>query len=121
MTLTCLIPNIFYDDVKVGLDLFVRGLGFSVYYEDLSSPEGPWYILGKDTLKVHLIQNAEFAKKDRPELRLETDNIEELYDRIKNECPDLFHPNCKEIKTQPWGARSFGVIDASDVCIVISQ
>lgn len=120
MTLTCLIPNIFYEDASIGLYLFRDVLRFEVVYEDTDS-ENPWYILTKDSLKVHLHQNAEFARKDRPEIRIATDDIDSLYDDIKAHHPNILHPNGNVIKDQPWGLREFGLRDASDVCIIIQQ
>jgi hypothetical protein len=38
-----LIPKVFYADIAVGLDLFVRCLGFEVLYEDASV-----WVLGRD-------------------------------------------------------------------------
>ena len=121
MTLLCLIPNIFYEDVSVGLALFRDGLGFEVVHEDLSAPKGPWYIIKKDSVKIHLVQDAEFAAKDRPEIRIQTDDIDALYARVKASHPDLLHPNCKEVKNQPWGLKEFGLLDASNVCVIIQQ
>ena len=88
-----LVPNIFYADIKTGLKLFVDCLGFKITYDDLESIEQPFCVVEKDTLKVHLVQSKEFAEKDRPEIRLETDQIEEVYHQIKQTHPDLIHPN----------------------------
>lgn len=121
MTLTCLIPNIFYEDASVGLYLFRDVLRFEVVYEDKSEPDKPLYILTKDTLKIHLHQSPEFARKDRPEIRIQTDDIEALYADIKTNHPGILHPNGNVIKDQPWGLREFALRDASDVCIILQQ
>ncbi|MGH2648777.1 MAG: hypothetical protein ACRDE8_14465, partial [Ginsengibacter sp.] len=81
MNFTKLVPNIFYEDIKVGLNLFVDCLEFGIGFSDLNSPQ-PCCIVQKDTLAIFLFQNKEFADKDRPELRLHTDNIEEVYSKI---------------------------------------
>ena len=120
MKFTKLSPNIFYTDINVGLKLFVQCLEFRITYDDLNADE-PFCVIEKDGLGIHLIQSKEFAEKDRPELRLETDNIEEVYDSVKKRFPGLLHPNSKIISLRPWGAKEFALKDESDVCIIIQQ
>ena len=121
MKFKTLVPNIFYADIKTGLNLFVSCLDFTITYSDLESKEQPFCVIEKDGLKVHLVQSEEFAVKDRPEIRLETANIEEVYTKVKRTHPRLLHPNLNEIILRPWGAKEFGLRDESDVCIVIQE
>lgn len=114
--LTTLIPKVFYADINVGLDLFVRCIGFKVLYQDDSIT-----VLGRDGAKVYLMQNAELAALDRPELAIETDNIREIYDEINSRAPELLHPNSNVIQRKPWGAQEFAVLDATTVCVVFRQ
>jgi hypothetical protein len=120
MKFTKLVPNIFYSDIQVGVKLFVECLEFIISYDDLKSAE-PFCVIEKDGLGIHLIQSKEFADKDRPEIRLETNNIEEVYKKIRLTHPELLHPNSKEIVLKPWGVREFALKDESDVCIIIQQ
>ena len=105
----------FYTDIKTGLNLFVECLEFKIVYDDIASTEEPFCVIERDSLKVVMIQNEEFAIKDRPELRLETDNILEVYTHVKNNFPKLLHPNSLEIKEKPWGAKEFALLDDSGV------
>ncbi len=120
MKFTKLVPNIFYTDIKVGLELFVECLEFSIGYNDLESAQ-PCCVAAKDNLAIFIIQSEEFAIKDRPELRLQTDNIEEVYAKVSSMHPQLLHPNGKQVTLKPWGAKEFALKDASDVCIIIQQ
>lgn len=120
MHFTKLCPNVFYTDIKVGLKLFVDCLEFKIVYNDLDSAH-PFCAIEKDNLAVHLIQDKEFAEKDRPEIRLVTTDIEEAYQQIKNKFPELLHPNLKEVTLRPWGAKEFALKDESNVCIIIQQ
>ena len=120
MKFTKLSPNIFYADIKMGLKLFIQCLQFKISYDDLKADE-PFCVIEKDGLGMHLIQSKEFADKDRPEIRLETDNIQEVYDSVKKRFPELLHPNSKNISVKPWGAKEFALKDESDVCIIIQQ
>lgn len=114
--LLCLIPKVFYDDIQVGLDLFVRCLGFKVLHQDASIS-----VLGRDGVKVYLMENAELAALDRPELGIETDNIHEIYNEIKQNAPEILHPNSSTVQLKPWGAKEFAVLDASSVCVIFRQ
>ncbi len=120
MKFTRLTPNIFYTDIKVGLKLFVECLGFKISYNNLSAEE-PSCVAEKDSLGVFLIQSREFAEKDRPELRLQTENITEVYEQVKTKFPELLHPNGNSVTLKPWGAKEFALLDKSGVCIIVQQ
>jgi hypothetical protein len=111
-----LIPKVFYADLRVGLDLFVRCLGFQVLYEDASIT-----VLGRDGAKVYLMQNAELAALDRPELAIETDDIDAIYEEVRARAPEMLHPNSRTVQRKPWGAREFAVLDPTTVCVVFRQ
>jgi hypothetical protein len=118
MQLLKVIPKIFYSDIRVGLELFIDTLGFKTSFHD---PDPPFYVINRDGITLILSENDEFAKKDRPEIRIATDDIETLYAEIKEKNPKLLHPNLKAIRTQPWGLKEFALRDASDVCLIIQQ
>lgn len=120
MKFTKLVPNVFYTDIKVGLKLFVDCLGFSIGYEELKSAN-PFCVIEKDGLRVMLFENKEYAEKDRPEIRLVTENIEEVYKKISSTHPELLHPNLSRVTLRPWRAKEFALRDESDVCIIIQQ
>jgi hypothetical protein len=62
MKFTKLVPNIFYIDIQVGLDLFVDCLQFTIGYDDFKSAE-PCCVINKDELSVFSIQSKKFAEK----------------------------------------------------------
>jgi hypothetical protein len=111
--LTALIPKVFYSDVSVGLDLFADGIGMEILYRD-----DDLVVLSRDGAKLYLVEDAEFAVKDRPELAIETDTIDSVYADVAGRRPDLLHPNGREIKRREWGAREFALRDSSGVCVV---
>jgi len=111
--LTALIPKVFYDDVTVGLDLFAGGIGMEVLHRD-----DTLVVLARDQAKVYLVRDAEFAAKDRPELAIETDDIDAVYADIAGRRPDLLHPNLNRVTRREWGAREFALLDATTVCVV---
>lgn len=111
-----LIPKVFYADIAVGLDLFVRCLGFELEYQDDSIS-----VLARDGAKVYLMENAQLAALDRPELSIDTDDIDAIYQEIKLRAPEMLHPNSNVVKRQPWGSKEFAVLDSTTVCVVFRQ
>jgi hypothetical protein len=112
-----LVPTVFYADVAVGLDLFRDGLGMQVVHED-----GGFFVLERDGAKVQLSENAEAAAhSERPELGLETDDIDAFHAEVSGRRPDLLHPNLPTIRLRPWGAREFAVLDRTTVCVVVRE
>ena len=111
-----LIPKIFYDEMADGLDLFVNALGFKILHQDENLA-----VVERDGAKAYIVESAEFAAKDRPEIAIETDTIEGLYREIAARRPDLLHPNLDAIKRQPCGAQEFAVRDKTDVCVIFRQ
>jgi hypothetical protein len=111
-----LVPKVFFDRLEQGLDLFVDGMGFKLGYRD-----DDMAIVERDTAKAMLVASPEFAAKDRPEIGIETDSIDDLYREISARRPDLLHPNGKTVTLKPWGAREFALRDKTDVCIVFRQ
>jgi hypothetical protein len=107
------IPKVFYEDVTVGIDLFVDGIGMEVLHRD-----DDLVVVARDGAKVYLVEDAEFAAKDRPELGIETDDIEAIHAEISARRPDLLHPNLPEVTLREWGAKEFAIVDRTTVCVV---
>jgi hypothetical protein len=111
-----LIPKIFYNQLSEGIDLFVDCLGFKVLYRDETLA-----VVERDGAKAYVVESAEYAAKDRPEIALETDTIHDFYAEIKARRPEMLHPNLPEIRRQPWGPLEFAVLDKTTVCVVFRQ
>ena len=111
-----LIPKIFYDRLDEGLDLFVNGLGFQVLHQD-----GDLAVVARDGAKAYIVASPEYSAKDRPEIAIETDAIEEIFREVSAKRPDLLHPNLPRITQRPWGAQEFALLDKTTVCVVFRQ
>jgi hypothetical protein len=116
MAMLRLIPKLFYAHMEDGLDLFVDGLGFAVLHRDDTLA-----VVARDGAKAYLVQDADYAAKDRPEIAIETDTIDALHADIAARRPQLLHPNLATVQDRPWGAREFAVRDATGVCVVFRQ
>ena len=111
-----LIPKIFYENMEDGLDLFVNCLGFTLGHRDEKLA-----VVERDGAKAYLVEDAEYAAKDRPEIAIETDDIDVLYEEISTRRPDMLHPNSKKIEEKPWGAKEFALLDKTTVCVIFRQ
>jgi hypothetical protein len=83
--------------------------------------DGSLAVVERDGAKAYVVESAEFAAKDRPEIALETDNINELYAEISSTRPDMLHPNSSHVTTKPWGAQEFAILDKTGVCVIFRQ
>lgn len=114
--MTRLVPNIFYRSLNDGLDLFVKCLGFRILHQDATLA-----VVERDGAKAYLVESAEFAAKDRPQIAIETDTIDELYREIQSRAPEMLHPNSNRVEKKQWDARELAVRDKTDVCVVFRQ
>lgn len=110
MNLKKLVPSVFYIDIADGLKLFVDCLQFSIKHQDLKTSD-PYCVLEKDGLKIMVFQNKKLAKEHYPELRIETDNIDEVFEKVSTSHPHLLHPNLNKVTLRPWGAKEFAIAD----------
>jgi hypothetical protein len=110
MNFSKLVPSVFYVDISDGLKLFVDCLQFSIEHQDLNASQ-PYCVLEKNGIRIMVFQDEQLAREHYPELRLETDNIEEVYAKISASHPQLLHPNLNKVSVRPWGAKEFAIAD----------
>ncbi len=96
-----LIPKIFYDDRRDGLAFFVDALGFELLYQDQELA-----VVARDGAKAYLVQSPEYAARDRPELAIETDDIDSIYTEMSKRAPGRLHPHSSTVSFKPWGPES---------------
>jgi hypothetical protein len=111
-----LVPKVFFDSMSEGLDLFTDGLGFEVLHQDDGLA-----VVGRDGARAYVVASPEYAAKDRPEIAIETDDINEIYRDVSTRRPDLLHPNLPRVTKRPWGALEFSLLDKTGVCVVFRQ
>jgi hypothetical protein len=110
MNFSKLVPSVFYEDINDGLKLFVDCLQFTIGHEELKSAQ-PFCVLEKDGISINVFQDEQLAKEHNPELRLVTNNIEEVYAKVAASHPHLLHPNLNKVTMRPWGAKEFAIRD----------
>jgi hypothetical protein len=111
-----LVPKVFFDHMEDGLDLFVNCLGFTVLHQDDSLA-----VVGRDGARAYVVESPEYAAKDRPEIAIETDSIDQVYKEVSEKRPDVLHPNLPRVTKRPWGALEFSLLDKTGVCVVFRQ
>ena len=114
-----LIPNVYYENIADGLKFFSDCLGFTIAHNEIASGE-PFCVLEKDGLQIFLFQNAKLAKEHKPEFRLVSKNIDEVYESVSTSCLEFLHPNLQKVTLRPWGAKEFALRD-EQVCVIIQQ
>jgi len=110
MDFSKLVPSVFYIDIADGLKFFVDCLQFSIKHQDLKIAN-PYCVLEKDGIKLMVFQNEQLAKEHYPELRIETNNIDEVFEKLSASHPHLLHPNLNKVTIRPWGAKEFAIAD----------
>lgn len=110
MNFTKLVPSVFYTDISDGLKLFVDCLQFTIEHKDFNTSQ-PYCVLEKDGIRIMIFQDAQLAKEHYPELRLETNNIEEVFANVSASHPNLLHANLNKVTERPWGAKEFAILD----------
>jgi hypothetical protein len=108
MHFTKLVPSVFYTDLSDGLKLFVDCLQFTIEHKDLNASQ-PYCVLKKDGISIMVFQDEQL--EHNPELRIVTENIEEVYVKVSASHPHLLHPNLDKITVRPWGAKEFAITD----------
>jgi len=110
MHFTKIVPSIFYADIQIAIKTFIDCLEFTMGHAELHT-NNPFCVVDKDGLSIMLFENEEYASKEHPEIRLVTNNIEEVYAKVAEKFPQLLHPNLKEVTLRPWGAKEFAMLD----------
>lgn len=110
MNFTKLVPSVFYADINIGLKTFIDCLEFTIGHQELNS-RNPYCVVNKGALTIMIFEDKLYAEHDRPELRLETDNIDEVYEKVSSAFPELLHPNLDKVTLRPWGAKEFAMLD----------
>lgn len=110
MNFTKLVPSVFYADINIGIKTFVDCLEFTMGHQELQS-HNPYCVVHTGNLNIMIFQDAKQAEHDHPELRLETENIEEVYIKVASNFPEMLHPNLDKVTLRPWGAKEFAIID----------
>ncbi len=112
------VPSFHYLDADEGLPFFVNYLGFRIVHQ-----EAGLRVVERGDVRFHLETNREYASQLPPLVRVETDDIRELWAELSTNPQHHEHlhqrfRNGPELR--PWNAWEFAVKD-SQACIVFQQ
>lgn len=98
-----LVPAINMDEA---IQFYIQELGFSKSFQ-----KGDHTGLKRDEVELHLYQTNDKHLADWSVIRLQTNNIENLYEQLKDK-----HPNAK-LQLMPYGLKEVSVVDPSGVLV----
>lgn len=115
------IPQLPVTDVEASAEWYHRALGFEIVFlnEDPDDDDPTNYAgLRQGEVEVHLILDEDSsAKAGTAYLYLITRNVEEIYDTVKSKSVTI----ARELRTEPWGAKAFNVLDPDGNTVHISE
>lgn len=112
------VPSFHYNDANEGRPFFANYLGFRVVHE-----EGGLCVVERGDVRFHLETNKDYASQLPPLVRVETDNIRDLWAELSSKTghPKYLHERFRNgPEMRPWNAMEFAVKD-SQACIVFQQ
>lgn len=112
-------PSVFYNTIQDSYKLFIDCLAFTIVHQELNI-DSPYCVVEKDNIGILIFENKEYAQIVKPELRIVTNNIKLVYQKIISTSPELLHPNLNKITPRPWGAKEFAIYD-NQVCFIFQE
>lgn len=98
------IPVLPADDLRVAKEFYVNRLGFSVRFE--ATDDGRAGLLGVDRGAISLTLDSPMSDGREACVSLQVENADAYYDEWRDRVEIRRPP-----KNEPWGARTFDVID----------
>ena len=115
-----LVPFISYKDVTTGVNFFVGKLGFKIIYTE--GEPITMSIVERDNVQLFLQRHSHDSDPFEPAYRIEVEDINSLYEEIKDRGHDAIHPNTDGVNKMPWGAKEFAVLDPiANTCITFYE
>ena len=77
-------------------------------------------IVQRDSAQIFLVKNADKHLAEGTSLRINVNQIEQLYAEFQAKGGEMIHPNGK-LETKPWGMKEFVVLDPAGVCLTFCE
>src|SRR4051794_37721652 len=94
-------PELPVPDVPTATEHYQSKLGFQ---ETMRMPEGDYAIVERDEIAIHLYES---AAPQRASIHIFTTALNELHRELQTRGASI----TQDIRTKPWGARDFRVLD----------
>ncbi|MBD1856942.1 MULTISPECIES: VOC family protein [Leptolyngbya] len=106
------------EDVARTIAFYEQKLGFKRQWQDSETPE--LALISRDEIELFLQKNPDPECAEWTTLRIEVQDIADLYREIVECDRTLIHPNGK-LEKKPWGSTDFTILDCNDVCITFYE
>ena len=106
------------EDLEKTVVFYEQQLGFQRIHQE----GDPMYmaIVKRDSAQIFLLKNGDKHLAEGTSLRINVNQIEELYAEFQAQDREMIHPNGK-LETKPWGMKEFVVLDPTGVCLTFCE
>lgn len=101
-------------NLETAIAFYEQKLGFTTIYKE-GNP-ATIAIVKRNSAEILLQQNDDRHLAEWTTLRIQVEQIEQLYAELQTKGGEMIHPNGK-LQTKPWGMKEFAVIDSAGVCL----
>lgn len=106
------------ENVLRTIEFYEQKLGFKRQWQDSGTPE--LALIARDEIELFLQRNEDPDLAEWTTLRIEVENVTELYREFVDRDPSIIHPNGK-IEKKAWGSTDFTILDPNGVCITFYE
>ena len=105
-------------DLEKTVVFYEQQLGFTRIHQE----GDPIYmaVVKRDSVQMFLVQNEHLNLAQGSSLRINVNEIEQLYAEFQNKEEEIISPD-GELATKPWGMKEFVVLDPTGVCLTFCE
>ena len=102
------------EELKKTVAFYEQQLGFKCIHQEGDPIH--MAIVQRDSAQIFLLKNGDQHLAKGTSLRINVNQIEQLYAEFQAKAGEMIHPNSK-LETKTLGIKEFGVLDPAGVCL----
>ena len=106
------------EDLEQTVAFYEQQLGFQCIHQEGDPIH--MAIVKRDSAQIFLLKNGDQHLAEGTSLRINVNQIEQLYAEFQAKGGEMIHPNGK-LETKPWGMKEFVVLDPAGVCLTFCK
>ena len=106
------------DRVEEAIAFYEDKLGFTTIHQEGTPLR--MAIVQRDSVTIYLVKNSYQPQPEGISLRIQMENIEQLYTDFKAKGGETKEPD-GQLETKPWGPKEFSVIDLAGTCLTFYE
>ncbi len=106
------------EDLEQTVAFYEQQLGFQCIHQEGDPIH--MAIVKRDSAQIFLLKNGDKHLAEGTSLRINVNQIEELYAEFQAKGGEMIHPNGK-LETKPWRMKEFVVLDPTGVCLTFCE